>query len=417
MRSSAPYFRYWGKARPTSDTRGVLCHLLPYHSLDVAAVASVWWDESHPIQSSFMQYAGVLSIQQMKAWVVFFIALHDYGKFDIRFQLKAPQAWEALQNEFTTFARLPTPFDCKNYDHGSAGIYWFNQDQRSNEHDVGDNWLLHIEALVEESDELNTAWLAWIKPVAGHHGYVYPSSTNPDATKNSLDSYVSAEIAEQDKATRLEWLSELERLFLKPSGLSLNDTPPNPSPLLAGFCSVADWLGSRSDEINFSYKADSAADLQTYFEQKCREDAPRVLALAGINGISKPYSCVTALLRQGDHPRQLQTLVNDLPLTPGLTIVEAPTGSGKTEMALAYAWRLIAKKHADSIVFAMPTQATANAMLQRLEKLATILFEDKPNLILAHGNARFNDEFLKLKQIGKTVQERMKKRGCNAMNG
>ncbi|CAG0904889.1 unnamed protein product, partial [Cyprideis torosa] len=246
-------------------------------------------------------------------------------------------------------------------------------------------------------------WLAWLKPVTGHHGFVY--ALDHPIPEKPLHSTVDKPIAQQDKMARLAWLDELERLFLKPVGLSLQDTPPTPSPLLAGFCSVADWLGSRSDELNFCYKAGPIDDLRDYFDQKCREDAPRVLALAGINGKPKPFLGVQALLKRDYQPRQLQTLVNDLPVTPGLTIVEAPTGSGKTEMALAYAWRLLAANHADSIVFAMPTQATANAMLQRLEKIATTLFEDKPNLILAHGHARFNDNFLKLKQTGKTVQE------------
>lgn len=398
------YFSYWGKAaKPEQSKAGAQYHLLPYHSLDVAAVASVWWDESPAIQASFMQYAGELSAKQVKAWVIFFIALHDYGKFDIRFQRKALIAWESLQKARFMSLTMPTPLDCKNYDHGSAGLYWFDHDHAADE-DIADDsdWMLQIIDLVEDEDESKKRWLSWLRPVTGHHGFVYaPNHAIPD---KSLRSDVAIAIVEQDKAARLAWLDELERLFLQPVGLSLQDTPPTPSPLLAGFCSVADWLGSRSDEVNFRYKSESISDLRDYFEQKCREDAARVLALAGINGKPKPFAGVKKIL--GKHqPRQLQTLVNDLPLRSGLTIVEAPTGSGKTEMALAYAWRLLAANHADSIVFAMPTQATANAMLQRLEKMATTLFEDKPNLILAHGHARFNDNFLKLKQISKTVQE------------
>lgn len=399
-----PYFRYWGKAKPGQDEAGAQWHLLPFHSLDVAAVASVWWDESPAIQHSFMQYAVKLSTKQMKAWVIFFIALHDYGKFDIRFQRKAPRVWEALQLDLAqSLVRMPSIEACKSYDHGSAGLYWFEQDRVEEDSASELDWMLHIVDLVNVVDDAQQTWMAWIKPVTGHHGFVY--ALDHPTPERSLHSTVDKPIGQQDKSARLTWLDELERLFLKPVGLSLQDTPPAPSPLLAGFCSVADWLGSRSDEVNFCYKADPVDDLRDYFDQKCLEDAQRVLVLAGINGKAKPFLGVQALLKRDYQPRQLQTLVDDLPVTPGLTIVEAPTGSGKTEMALAYAWRLLAANHADSIVFAMPTQATANAMLQRLEKIATTLFEDKPNLILAHGHARFNDNFLKLKQIGKTVQE------------
>lgn len=406
MHSLKPsYFSYWGKAKPdpnSSDSEPTY-HLLPYHSLDVAAVASVWWDESPAIQHSFMQQGGKLSTKQMKAWVIFFIALHDYGKFDIRFQRKALRVWEALQPDLAqSLARMPSIEACKSYDHGSAGLYWFEQDRVEEDSASELDWMLHIVDLVNVADNAQQTWMNWIKPVTGHHGFVY--ALDHPTPERSLHSTVDKPIAQQDKTVRLAWLDELERLFLKPAGLSLQDTPPTPSPLLAGFCSVADWLGSRSDEVNFCYKADRVDDLRDYFYLKYREDAPRVLALAGINGKAKSFAGVAKLLGK-HHPRQLQTLVDELPVTPGLTIVEAPTGSGKTEMALAYAWRLLAANYADSIVFAMPTQATANAMLKRLEKIATTLFEDKPNLILAHGHARYNRDFLQLKQTGKTFQE------------
>ncbi|WP_312651185.1 DEAD/DEAH box helicase, partial [Escherichia coli] len=85
-----------------------------------------------------------------------------------------------------------------------------------------------------------------------------------------------------------------------------------------------------------------------------------------------------------------------LPVAPGLTVIEAPTGSGKTETALAYAWKLIDQQIADSVIFALPTQATANAMLTRMEASASHLFSS-PNLILAHGNSRFNHLFQSIK--------------------
>ena len=65
-----------------------------------------------------------------------------------------------------------------------------------------------------------------------------------------------------------------------------------------------------------------------------------------------------------------------------MTLIEAPTGSGKTEAALAYASRLLAAGLAESVIFALPTQATANAMLTRLEQVAGILFPGAANVSL-----------------------------------
>ena len=47
-------------------------------------------------------------------------------------------------------------------------------------------------------------------------------------------------------------------------------------------------------------------------------------------------------------------------------------------MALAYAAKLLAAGIAESVVFALPTQATANAMLQRLEAVAGKLYANGP---------------------------------------
>jgi len=57
-------------------------------------------------------------------------------------------------------------------------------------------------------------------------------------------------------------------------------------------------------------------------------------------------------------------------------LIEAPTGSGKTEAAFTYAWRLIEDGVANSIVLALPTQATANAMLARAKAFAERVFGD-----------------------------------------
>ena len=395
------YFRYWGKAKPSTE-EGPQYHLLPYHSLDVAAVADLWWNQSPAIRRSFMQYSGNLSTTQMKAWVIFFIALHDYGKFDIRFQRKAIPVWETLQVDTEKTNTLPTVDACKTYDHGSAGLYWFNEDREDTKKSEILDWASQLADLIEDSNDDSTAWLAWIRQVTGHHGFVH--GNNLPVPNHNFSITVDKSFPKQDQIARRAWLSKLEKLFLQPAGLSLTNTPPEPSPLLAGFCSIADWLGSRSDETNFSYVAEPIHDLQDYFDKKLHQDAARVLALAGVATKTKPFEGMQALLKHGFKPRQLQTLVNELPLSAGLTIVEAPTGSGKTEMAIAYAWRLLSENIADSIIVAMPTQATANAMLLRLKKLAKTLFDNNPNLILAHGNARFNEAFINLKQAGDTAQ-------------
>uniref|UniRef100_UPI0023790F72 HD domain-containing protein n=2 Tax=Escherichia coli TaxID=562 RepID=UPI0023790F72 len=85
---------YWGKSSK-SLTKGNDIHLLIYHCLDVAAVADCWWEQSVVLQNAFCQNE-MLSKQMVKAWLLFFIALHDIGKFDIRFQYKSAESWLKL---------------------------------------------------------------------------------------------------------------------------------------------------------------------------------------------------------------------------------------------------------------------------------------------------------------------------------
>jgi len=378
--TEACYFRYWGKARRDGE-EGAELHLLPYHCLDVAAVTEAWWEQSGALQSSFVSVTKI-STQQTKAWLLFFVALHDYGKLDMRFQLKAPSAVESIypgfDREFTDLRGT----DIKGYFHGPVGFSLFYQDFQSafgwNEYD----------------QEVWEAWHPWLAAVTGHHG-VIPSDVDPFAEID--ENQADASIIEHDRAARVDWVSALETLFLKPADLSIKTSPPPCSPLLAGFCSVADWLGSNSAVGAFEYEPDKEP-LEDYYQQSL-VIARQQLCESGLLSTKQPYQGVQSLLPPGENvlPRQLQSLVDKLPVERGLTIIEAPTGSGKTETALAYAWHLLDKGLADSIIFALPTQATSNAMLKRLKTCAPLIFSAQPNLVLAHGKSAFNQDFWNLK--------------------
>lgn len=391
------FTQYWGKTVRV-DPQQTGCHLLIWHSLDVAAVASCWWERSSFIRSVFCRHSLSLDETQVKAWVLFFIALHDIGKFDTRFQLKSVETWRML---FQGDAK-PSALDysrCQEFDHGAAGLYWFLEDYQPMQ-EAGDFTCFDA----PEPHPLHS-WIPWIEAVTGHHGYI---RLQHQLTGDKLrwPTFLPAILAERDRQARCEWTEVLEALFLKPVGLSVNDTPPAISPLMAGFCSIADWLGSWRNDDTFQFCAaipDTLDQLRDYLVAKCEKDAPLALQRSGLMADAQAYQGVQKLLSTGHRPRQLQVLVDALPLEPGVTLIEAPTGSGKTETALAYAWRLIEASLADSIVFALPTQATANAMFERMASLASCLFS-QPNLILAHGNARFNSDFQAIKQRGQNAQ-------------
>src|SRR5690606_2771236 len=240
-----------------------------------------------------------------------------------------------------------------------------------------DDQLLHI---------YGDAWSPWLAAVTGHHGAL---PKRPDAPNMNIPPLWR----KVDREARATWVAMLEGICLEPEGLSLRDVPPSAPPLLAGFCSVADWLGSNTDYFRY---VDQFPDLADYLRTRA-DDARAILRAAGL--LSRPTRRGgLAALFPGRRPRQVQSLVDQLPRATGLTLIEAPTGSGKTEAALSYAAHLLAAGCAESVAFALPTQATANAMLERLKVVAPRLYpESEVNVVMAHGKSRYNPTFIDLR--------------------
>jgi len=328
--TTALYFKYWGKASKEDNSY----HLLPYHCLDVVAVADSWLKQSTVLLSQISQQIGQ-SKEQSKAIVLFFIALHDLGKFDARFQNFLPDLRISLQGE-------DYEVDDESYSHGSYGYYYFEK----------------------EFIELDN-----MKAVAGHHGF-YDESIRfmlPDADQ---------ELIEQDQLARQQWISFCLDWF------SLDEIPTVDNiSMLAGLCSVSDWVGSSM--TNFTQISD--LDLKQYYIEALPR-AEKALKEAGL--LSNIQGAGFDYLFPNYVPRGIQRLLGDLPLETGLTIVESDTGSGKTEFALAYASELIKQGLADGIVFGLPTQATANGLFDRIGEAANKLFPDS-TVTLAHSKSKY----------------------------
>lgn len=390
MTISPPMFRYWGKADPNYAGEPKW-HPLVYHCLDVAAVAGAWWDTSPAIQRSFLAAFGSANLMphQLRAWVLFFVALHDLGKFDVRFQLKAEdafrQAWPGL--DFNDV----DPSAARSFDHGHWGYSWAIRECP--------DWVG-----TRDAPDIRDEWRLLLAAVTGHHGDLPQGADTPTE-------YAEGHVMAHDHDARRAAVLEFARLFLAPEGLSLSAVPPRCTPasqaLLAGFCAVCDWVGSNVDVDAFRYRTlDANAPLANYLTERVQDiQSELLLNTFGLIARVNSYSGVGRLLGENESPRGVQTLVDDLSLAPGLTLIEAPTGSGKTEAALAYAWRLLDAGLADSIIFALPTQATANAMLKRAEAFAGRAFGDA-NVVLAHGKSKLNLEFNRLVTAGRrqTVQ-------------
>ncbi|GHD98542.1 hypothetical protein GCM10010339_06130 [Streptomyces alanosinicus] len=93
--------------------------------------------------------------------------------------------------------------------------------------------------------------------------------------------------------------------------------------------------------------------------------------------------------------------------TPGMLVIEAPMGEGKTEAAFAAAEVLAARSGAGGVLVALPTRATGDAMFPRmlawLERLSAAGQdrEGRPSVVLAHAKAALNDVWAGLLRQGR----------------
>ncbi|MEK2490746.1 type I-E CRISPR-associated protein Cse1/CasA [Kitasatospora purpeofusca] len=167
--------------------------------------------------------------------------------------------------------------------------------------------------------------------------------------------------------------------------------------LLTGIVIMADWIASNPD-------------LFPYFpEERPRSEEERIRsAWDGLNlppawEAEDPPLTATELLEArfelpvGATPRPVQEeavrLARALP-APGLLVIEAPMGEGKTEAALAVAEIFAARSGGGGCYVALPTRATANAMFPRLTAWLNHLPADGDRtLFLAHAKAALNDEY------------------------
>lgn len=144
--------------------------------------------------------------------------------------------------------------------------------------------------------------------------------------------------------------------------------------LVAGLTSVADWIGSGQFFENpnepWEEKIGEALDDAGFIPIKC-----------------KPHLSFDDVF--GFVPRQAQSTLLEQVTGPGVYVLEAPMGLGKTEAALYAAYQMLESGQASGIYFALPTQLTSNKIYERFERfLEKVLAEDcSHRSLLLHANA------------------------------
>ncbi len=129
--------------------------------------------------------------------------------------------------------------------------------------------------------------------------------------------------------------------------------------LLAGLITVADWIGS--NEAFFPVDRGLPSE-------ESRQRAAQALAAIGWPGGELRMTSFSEAFTGSESPSFQPNSVQETVAksAPGLVIVEAPMGCGKTEAALRLAQQWISEGHHQGIYFALPTQVTSNRIHKRV---------------------------------------------------
>jgi CRISPR-associated endonuclease/helicase Cas3 len=363
----------WGK---TGQQPGEF-HPALFHMLDVGYTARALLET--PASSRWRRVLGHAlgcDSESLGQWLPFFIAIHDIGKVSSIFQ--SARSEQRARLEGLGFAFGPQ----SDIHHSVIGQVFINDVLSS---DV-------------KTPLPGALWQAINICAGGHHGRFLA----PDPLKEAR-SFLKHHEPKEWHELRLATVEAL-RPFLLTKAPATWPEPKNISTaiaMLTGFTILCDWLGSD----NGVFQPESGADLAEYVRVSATR-AQKAVSAAGFHVSTSSMAPITfAELFVDKRPaRPLQEAIDAIPAAvldgPCLAIIEAPTGEGKTEAALALAHRLAQASGTDELYYALPTTATSNQMFGRLQEHLCDRLGLSAQVKLVHGQAFLVEDGLRLDPLG-----------------
>lgn len=374
----------WAKARPyvSSDLDPLQTLSIRQHLEDTAAVAGHIWDDFLAPHIKEMLAVELGSDEVARASFVFLAGAHDIGKaapaFSAQHRRAADQAQAAgfIHPPQLAPGTLLTPRLRHEVISGVALREWLR-----NTFAVKRLPIVH----------------SWLGPVLAHHGAPASKQVFSAALLDSLSlggqRWADARIVLLDHIDSVTGFSKIikEKLPALPRLTSHAQT------ILSGAVIMSDWIASNEHYFPLDFV-----------------EATQKRAQAGWGSLALPGPWTS-----WDHPadadehlrerfnldasaqaRPMQSAVRQLASEsqePGLIIVEAGMGEGKTEAALMCAEILASKFGHGGVFVGLPTQASTNAMFERvthwLEQFPLTEGQAPPTTFLAHGKRDLNETY------------------------
>lgn len=374
---TADIFQLWAKTDRDQPERW---HALPYHLVEVGAVAKVMWDEVVP-RSRKLHWTTQLGLGDdldlAGRFLAFIAATHDLGKSSRVFQSCAPAQLDRLRA-----SAIADAFNATAGDHIPHGL-------------ISTHALPAI--LIDRYGFDDGAAFRYAVVTGGHHG-VMATRANLEATALDADRAVGGGAWDGLRRTLVNWLAEAFELPDQlPEPVRATTLTYQDAVWLAGLISVADWIGS--DDRHFTFGTDVPANPVVAGEHAERTARAALQDTGWFHApLRIPAGTFAETIRHIRHPFPSQQRAVDAVqamTSPGIAVVEYPMGGGKTEIALWIAAHWAERFDIPGFYVAMPTMTTSDQLYSRVvEHFRRHLPKgaDPINLQLLHGQAALSVE-------------------------
>ena len=341
--------RVWGKHHDLKGPYPLACHLL-----DTAMVAGALWDVYlSPGQRRTIADGWGVSQQHARQLVMFWAGLHDTGKCMPSFQASAPGADGGLLGE-PGFQAIGGWMHQGGPRHDRAGHLMLPQ-------------LLTELGYPTHARPLRSVAHQVAQILGGHHG-MYGAALSP-AELNDPTGQVPA--LGDTKGWQEQRRAHLRTLWDACANPAAPQQLATPAACLevTGLVVLADWLASNTRQVAGRLAAWDG-DL-TRHTAEVRRRARWIVEHAGLAAPRWRTAPVFGeLFPHIQTPHALQKDISDrlpgLVDGPGMVLVTAPTGDGKTESALLAARLLGQAAEVQGLAVLLPTMATTTAMWRRV---------------------------------------------------
>lgn len=372
---------FWAKLERDDDGEVVAWHPLVDHCADVAAVTEALMERTI-LGRRLAALGGLERLSRPQvARLATFAALHDAGKCNNGFQGRArPPSRRSSKSRAGHLTEILAPLLTGGYGRKADLLRALDLHEYA-------QWIQPDDALEH-----------FVAAIFSHHGKPVPFEVElQDWWWEVRDGRDPVDGVEELTAATRRWFPEARNRNARP-------LPGGPAfqHAWAGLLMLADWIGSDADRF-FPFSEEGEGDRLGLARERSREalirlgldTSPPRVAL----GPDLPsYEWARAEWPEPDaEPRPAQRRVLNLPRprTGSVAVLEAATGAGKTEAAIAHFLRLFHEGRVDGMYFALPTRTAATQIHGRVTRAVEAAFPEdtRPPVVLAvPGYLRVDDQ-------------------------